>query len=106
MPGLSCLYLIDLEAAPSDQAWERAVASTACDAPSTVATRHRDPRLRLATSAHAAYPIAFHDSGHALVGLEGRVYGIETGAAVAQLAAAIPPADPGLDPAAALRQVT
>jgi asparagine synthase (glutamine-hydrolysing) len=85
VPGLSIAYTSDTAPATDAPAWERAVAATRCDAPSTQSTLFRDSRCRIGSSVYPGYPLEWRESESAFVCLEGRVDRLEPAAALEDL---------------------
>ena len=85
MPGLSIAYTSDAASATDAPAWERAVAATRCDTPSSQATLFRDSRCRIGSSVYPGYPLEWRESEHAFACLEGRVFRLDPVAALEEL---------------------
>ena len=85
MPGVSVVYASDGADAPPDATWERALAETRCDAPSSQRTLFQIPRCRLGCSTYPGYPLASRETDRVFVCLEGRVYGAGAGTALDRL---------------------
>ena len=85
MPGLSVFYTPDEVLGPTAHAWERALAATRCETPSSQRTLFRDRCCRIGSSVYPGYPLESKETDDVFVCLEGRIYGHDPAATLDEL---------------------